>query len=219
MSPAGHDGARARYEQALALYQAIDAPYSIGWALVRPARLDSADSERARHWTAARQAWATIGRKDLVESVKAGSSSGSPLALPRHTRPACPRRGHQTGICQRQQQRPPACSTCSTRATATAGCRALQGQSVTVTAAGWRSTPRSDDGQTILGAMPTLHSRPCDLHVWSACRDLIPYGSWGVKLVAQKLLMLGRGLRACSSLREHCRSVPPLCVGPSWGNL
>jgi tetratricopeptide (TPR) repeat protein len=68
---ADHDGARTRYGQALVLYQAIDAPYSIGWALVRLARLDSADSERARHWTAARQAWATIGREDLVESVKA----------------------------------------------------------------------------------------------------------------------------------------------------
>jgi tetratricopeptide (TPR) repeat protein len=66
-----HRGARARYEQALALYQAIDAPYSIGWALVRLARLDSADSERARHWTAARRAWASIGREDLIESVEA----------------------------------------------------------------------------------------------------------------------------------------------------
>ena len=66
-----HDGARARYEQALPLYQAIAEPYSIGWALVRLAWLDAADSERARHWQAARQAWASIGRDDLIESVKA----------------------------------------------------------------------------------------------------------------------------------------------------
>ena len=66
-----HDGARARYEQALPLYHAIPDPYSIGWALIRLARLDSADSERARHWAAARQAWTSIGRDDLIESVKA----------------------------------------------------------------------------------------------------------------------------------------------------
>ena len=65
-----HDGARAQYEQALPLYQAIPEPYSIGWTLVRLARLDAADSERARHWAAARQAWASIGRDDLIESVK-----------------------------------------------------------------------------------------------------------------------------------------------------
>lgn len=66
-----HDGARARYEQALPPYQEIAEPYSIGWALVRLARLDSADSGRARHWEAARQAWTSIGRDDLIESVKA----------------------------------------------------------------------------------------------------------------------------------------------------
>jgi len=65
------DGARARYEQALPLYQAIQDPYSAGWALIRLARTDSADSERARHWRAAREAWTSIGRDDLIESVKA----------------------------------------------------------------------------------------------------------------------------------------------------
>jgi tetratricopeptide (TPR) repeat protein len=66
-----HDGARARYEQALPLYQAIPEPYSIGWTLVRLARLESADTERLRRWTAARQAWASIGRTDLITSVEA----------------------------------------------------------------------------------------------------------------------------------------------------
>ena len=66
-----HDGARARYEQALTLYQAIPDPYFIGWILVRLARLDSADSERARHWRAARDAWTSIGRDDLIESAEA----------------------------------------------------------------------------------------------------------------------------------------------------
>ena len=65
------DGARDRFEQALPLYQAIPEPYSIGWTLVRLARLDPADSERTRSWKAARQAWASIGREDLIESVKA----------------------------------------------------------------------------------------------------------------------------------------------------
>jgi tetratricopeptide (TPR) repeat protein len=66
-----HDGARGHYEQALPLYQAIPAPYSIGWTLVRLARLDATGTERARHWRAAREAWASIGRDDLIESIKA----------------------------------------------------------------------------------------------------------------------------------------------------
>ena len=66
-----HDGARAQYERALPLYQAIPEPYSIGWTLVSLARLDSADSERARYWRAAREAWASIGRDDLIESIQA----------------------------------------------------------------------------------------------------------------------------------------------------
>ena len=65
-----HDGARAAYEQALPLYQGIPDPYSVGWTLVRLARLDPAGNDRARHWTAARQAWASIDREDLIESVQ-----------------------------------------------------------------------------------------------------------------------------------------------------
>jgi hypothetical protein len=47
-------------------------------------------------------------------------------------------------------------------------------RSVTVGVADWRSTPRSDDGQTILGAMPTVNSTPYYLHVWSGWRDSNP---------------------------------------------
>ncbi|HEY1346660.1 MAG TPA: tetratricopeptide repeat protein [Streptosporangiaceae bacterium] len=65
------DGARARYEQALLLYQAIPEPYSIGWTLVSLAQLDTTDSERSLHWRAAREAWASIERNDLIESFKA----------------------------------------------------------------------------------------------------------------------------------------------------
>ena len=66
-----HDSARAQYERTLPLYQTIQDPYPIGWALIRLARLDQADSERIRNWKAARQAWTSIGREDLIESVKA----------------------------------------------------------------------------------------------------------------------------------------------------
>jgi tetratricopeptide (TPR) repeat protein len=57
--------------QALALYQAVRDPHSAGWTLVGLARLDSAGGERARHWQAAQEAWASIGRDDLIESVRA----------------------------------------------------------------------------------------------------------------------------------------------------
>ena len=65
-----HDGARDRFEQALPLYQAIPEPYSLGWTLVSLARLDPAGNDRARRWTAARQAWTSIGREDLIESIE-----------------------------------------------------------------------------------------------------------------------------------------------------
>jgi tetratricopeptide (TPR) repeat protein len=64
-------GARAWFEQALPLYRAIPEPFSIGWTLVRLARLDLADGERLRHWKAACQAWTSIGRGDLIEAIKA----------------------------------------------------------------------------------------------------------------------------------------------------
>ncbi len=65
------DGARGQYEQALALYKAVPDPCSAGWILVSLARLDPSGSERARRWSAARQAWTSIGRADLVESIRA----------------------------------------------------------------------------------------------------------------------------------------------------
>jgi tetratricopeptide (TPR) repeat protein len=64
-----HDTARARYEQALPLYQSIPEPYSVGWAHVRLARLCPAGEERLEHWKAARQAWASIRREDLIEAA------------------------------------------------------------------------------------------------------------------------------------------------------
>ena len=66
-----HDGARARFEEALPLYRAIPDPYSIGWAMICLAGLEPAGSERTRYWQGARQEWTSIGREDLIESIKA----------------------------------------------------------------------------------------------------------------------------------------------------
>jgi predicted negative regulator of RcsB-dependent stress response len=66
-----HDTARARYDKALSRYQAIPEPYSIGWTLIRLARLAPDSSERTRTWKAAREAWVSIGREDLVEAIEA----------------------------------------------------------------------------------------------------------------------------------------------------
>jgi tetratricopeptide (TPR) repeat protein len=65
------DGARNRYEQALALYQAIPDPCSAGWAHLSLARLHPPGPGRSRHWNAARQAWTSIGRDDLIETASA----------------------------------------------------------------------------------------------------------------------------------------------------
>ena len=64
------ESARAQFEQALVLYRAIPEPYSIGWTQVRLARLEPAGEARTRRWDAAREAWASIGRDDLIDSVK-----------------------------------------------------------------------------------------------------------------------------------------------------
>jgi tetratricopeptide (TPR) repeat protein len=63
-----HDTARDRYNQALALFQAIPTPYSIGWMYVRLAQLCPSGQERDQRWNAARQAWAGIGRQDLIDA-------------------------------------------------------------------------------------------------------------------------------------------------------
>ena len=57
------DDARAQYEKALPLYEDVPDPYSMGWILVRLARLDPPGDDRTRHWTAARRAWGSIGRE------------------------------------------------------------------------------------------------------------------------------------------------------------
>jgi hypothetical protein len=55
----------AQYKAALALYERIPEPYSMGVMCVRLAEL-SDGAERAAHVAAAREAWTSIDRPDLV---------------------------------------------------------------------------------------------------------------------------------------------------------
>ena len=59
------DAAREHYVAALALYRRIPEPYSIGSTHHRLARLGDG-AERATHAAAAREAWTSIDRPDLV---------------------------------------------------------------------------------------------------------------------------------------------------------
>jgi tetratricopeptide (TPR) repeat protein len=74
-------GARQQFEDALALYQRIPEPYSIGGAHRRLARLTSDDAEQRRHVAAARAAWLSIDRSDLVKEFldeAFGEGAGEP---------------------------------------------------------------------------------------------------------------------------------------------
>jgi tetratricopeptide (TPR) repeat protein len=61
-----HAGARRLFEEALGLYARLQEPYSIGWSHWRLAIIARDDEERGRHIAAAREAWRSIGREDLV---------------------------------------------------------------------------------------------------------------------------------------------------------
>jgi hypothetical protein len=63
-----HDAARTHYDVALAMYERIPEPYSIGMTHRGLARI-VADNERRRHVDAAREAWQSIGRGDLVAEL------------------------------------------------------------------------------------------------------------------------------------------------------
>jgi tetratricopeptide (TPR) repeat protein len=62
--------ARARYIEALQLYEQIAEPYSIGWAHVRLARLENDPKARKAHLKAARAAWTSIDRPDLIAELQ-----------------------------------------------------------------------------------------------------------------------------------------------------
>ncbi|WP_438001827.1 tetratricopeptide repeat protein [Sorangium sp. So ce185] len=58
--------ARARYQEAIVLYQRIPEPYSMGWAHHRLAAIAPDSATRRRHIEAARSAWQSIDRTDLI---------------------------------------------------------------------------------------------------------------------------------------------------------
>jgi tetratricopeptide (TPR) repeat protein len=59
--------ARERWHSALALYAKIPEPYSIGFSHNRLARCAATPQEAAEHREAARKAWDSIGRQDLID--------------------------------------------------------------------------------------------------------------------------------------------------------
>jgi tetratricopeptide (TPR) repeat protein len=61
--------ARDRYEEALSLYERLHDPYSIGRTHRRLARLAVSSEERCQEAEAARLAWASIGRGDLIADL------------------------------------------------------------------------------------------------------------------------------------------------------
>lgn len=69
------DAACGHYENALALYSRIPDPCSVGVAHLRLAKMAPGDAERNDHLSAARAAWLSIGRLDLVEELDRQSDS------------------------------------------------------------------------------------------------------------------------------------------------
>lgn len=73
-----HDRARALFEHALRLYQRLPDPHSIGFAHEKLARLMDNPNLHRKHLEAARAAWTSIGRADLVASLEPQKSDESP---------------------------------------------------------------------------------------------------------------------------------------------
>jgi len=68
LEQADSETAGARFREALGLYERILDPYSIGGVYFRLAKLAPEGSEeRRRHARAAREAWESIKRPDMVE--------------------------------------------------------------------------------------------------------------------------------------------------------
>ncbi len=67
LSAGDRAAASSQFNAALALYRRIPEPYSIGWSLVRLARLAPDPASRRELVAQARSAWESIDRADLVE--------------------------------------------------------------------------------------------------------------------------------------------------------
>lgn len=64
-----HEGARTAYEQALRLYEHISEPYAIGWTHAKLSRIAHNPALARHHREAARAAWTSIGRADLLATL------------------------------------------------------------------------------------------------------------------------------------------------------
>jgi uncharacterized coiled-coil protein SlyX len=70
--------AREKYRQALALYEQIEEPYSIGVAHYRLALISDDEAARQFHVRAARAAWESIDRPDLVQILEERFGAAEP---------------------------------------------------------------------------------------------------------------------------------------------
>jgi tetratricopeptide (TPR) repeat protein len=61
--------ARRRFEESLGMYARIQKPFNIAGTHVRLARLAATPEDRARHIQAAREAWLSIDRPDLIQEL------------------------------------------------------------------------------------------------------------------------------------------------------
>jgi tetratricopeptide (TPR) repeat protein len=71
------DSARQFFDEALGLFSRIQEPYSVGRAHERLAHVARDEAERARHIAAAREAWRSIGREDLVRQLDESGGSAA----------------------------------------------------------------------------------------------------------------------------------------------
>jgi hypothetical protein len=76
LGSSSQEEARARYMEALALYQRTEEPYSIGMTHRRLAELAGDEAERQSHVDAARAAWTRIDRPDLVLQLDSEFGTG-----------------------------------------------------------------------------------------------------------------------------------------------
>jgi tetratricopeptide (TPR) repeat protein len=76
-----------RWREALALYAKIPEPYSIGSAQMRLARRAATPEQAAEHREAARLAWESIGRQDLIEQYLGKSARKRTRRRPRAPTP------------------------------------------------------------------------------------------------------------------------------------